>query len=59
MSQSSSYSQVFIALLAMFLLLVFPLVYDAKSFHFSMALKVLGWSIVVILFLVWLSRFFM
>lgn len=46
------------ALLAMLLLLVFPLVYDDKSFHFSMALKVLGWGIVVMLFLVWLSPFF-
>lgn len=58
MSQSSSYSQVIMALLAMLLLLVFPLVYDAKSFRFSIALKVLGWGIVVMLFLVWLSPFF-
>lgn len=58
MSQSSSYAQVLMALLAMLLLLVFPLVYDDKSFRFLMALRVLGWGIVVILFLVWLSPFF-
>lgn len=56
MNQSSSYAQVFMVFLAM--LLVFPLVYDTQSFRFLMALKVLGWGIVVMLFLVWLSPFF-
>jgi len=55
MSQSRSYSQVFMALLAM--LLVFTLVHDTQSFRFLMALKVLGWGIVVMLFLGRLSQF--
>lgn len=59
MSQSSSYSQVLKALLAMLLLLVFPLVYDAKSFRFTMALKVFAWGMVVMVLLVWITPFFM
>lgn len=57
MSQSSSYAQVFMAILAMLLLLVFPLVYDTQSFRFSMALKVFAWGMVVMVLLVWITPF--
>jgi len=53
MSSSHAYSPVLIALLAMFLLLVLPLVYGAHSFHRDMALKVLGWGMVAIVIVAW------
>ena len=54
MSYTSSYSHLFIALLAMLLLLAFPLAYEARSFRLAMALKVCGLGIIAILMLVWL-----
>ena len=48
MSSTHAYSPVLIALLAMFLLLVLPLIYGAHSFRLGIALKVLGWGIVAI-----------
>lgn len=51
---TSSYSHLFIALLAMLLLLAFPLAYEATSFRLAMAIKVCGLGIVAILMLVWL-----
>lgn len=54
MSYTSSYSHLFIALLAMLLLLAFPLAYEATSFRLAMAIKVCGLGIVAMLMLVWL-----
>lgn len=54
MSGTSSYSHLFIALLAMLLLLAFPLAYEATSFRLAMAIKVCGLGIVAMLMLVWL-----
>ncbi len=48
MSGTHTYSPVLIALLAMFLLLVLPLIYGAQSFRLGIALKVLGWGMVAI-----------
>ncbi|KFL32949.1 hypothetical protein JU57_13870 [Sulfurospirillum sp. SCADC] len=56
MSQTNHYSYVLVVLLAMLLLLIFPLTYSAKSFQFKMILKVFIYGICVILFLVWLYQ---
>lgn len=56
MSTTHSYSSVWIALLMMNLLLIFPLVYLPQSFRFSMVVKVFGLGMVVLVCLVWLAR---
>ncbi len=53
MSSTHAYSPVLIALLAMFLLLILPLVYGAHSFRRDIALKVLGWGMVAIVIVAW------
>jgi len=56
MSQTNHYSYVLVVLLAMLLLLIFPLTYSAKSFQFKMMFKVFIYGIGVILFFVWLYQ---
>lgn len=58
MSTTHSYSPVLLALLMMFLLLIFPLVYAPQSFRFGMVVKVLSWGMVVMVLLVWLAPLF-
>lgn len=56
MSQTNHYSYVLVVLLAMLLLLIFPLTYSSKSFQFKMMFKVFLYGVGVILFLVWLYQ---
>lgn len=56
---STHYSQVFIAILAMLLLLMFPWVYAKKSFTQGIFLKVLALGTILITALAWLSQFLM
>lgn len=58
MSSIHSYSSVWIALLMMNLLLIFPLVYAPHSFRFGMVVKVLSWGMVVMVLLVWIAPLF-
>lgn len=58
MSYSHQYSQVLIVLLAMLLMLVFQLTYEAKSFRLPIAFKVFGWAMVVLLCVMWLVHYF-
>lgn len=56
MSQTNHYSYVLAVLLAMLLLLIFPLTYSAKSFQLKMIFKVFMYGTSVIIFLVWLYQ---
>ena len=50
MSQTSHYSQVFIALLSMLLLLMIPMYFYNKSFTPSMLVRVFGYGLVMLIF---------
>lgn len=56
---STQYSQVLIAILAMLLLLMFPLVYAQKNFTPSIFLKVFVLGMMLIIALAWLRAFLM
>lgn len=50
MSQTSHYSQVFIALLSIMLLLMIPMYFSNKSFTPSMLIRVFGYGMVMLIF---------
>lgn len=50
MSQTSQYTQVLIALLAMILLLIIPMYFSNKSFTPSMLVRVFGYGLVMLIF---------
>lgn len=50
MSQTSHYSQIFITLLAMIMLLMIPMYFSTKSFTPSMLIRVFGYGMVMLIF---------
>ena len=59
MSTTHAYSQVLMALLAMILLLMVPLMYGPQSFHFKVGVKVFLWGMVLLMCLVYLAQWVM